>query len=84
LFRPRLQHETATRRPSWEFCQEREKQSHYDDPRLFGYFFGFFFAFFFALGTEITRRSNVAIAGLALPTGTKFCRRKNSPTYAGS
>jgi hypothetical protein len=74
LLRPRLQHETATRRLSWEFCQEREKTSHYDDPRLFGYFFGFFFAFFF-FGTEITSRSNLAPAGLTLPTATKFCQR---------
>jgi hypothetical protein len=57
-----------------EFCQEREKQSHYDDLGLFGYFFGFFFAFFF-FGTEITCRSNPAAAGLTLPTATKFCQR---------
>jgi hypothetical protein len=58
-------------RLSWEFCQEREKQSH---PGLFGYFFGFFFAFFF-FGTEITPRSNLATAGLTLPTARKFYRR---------
>ena len=40
---------------------------------FFGYFF--FFGFFFAFGTEITRRPNVAITGLTLPTATKFCPR---------
>jgi hypothetical protein len=74
LFRPRLEHETPTRRLSWEFCQECEKQSHYHDLGLFGYFFGFLFAFFF-FGTEITSRSNVAVAGLRLLTAKKFCQR---------
>jgi hypothetical protein len=41
------------------------------NPRFFDYF-GLFFGFFLALGTEITCRSNVVIAGLTLPTATKF------------
>ena len=45
------------------------------NPWFSGYFFAFFFRFFFAFGTEITCRSNVAIAGLTLPTATKFCPR---------
>jgi hypothetical protein len=42
------------------------------NPWFFGYF-GLFFVFFFAFATEITCGSNVAIAGLTLPTVTKFC-----------
>jgi|GEM_PF-2338422 hypothetical protein len=39
---------------------------------FFRYFF--FFGFFFAFGTEITCRSNVAIAGLTLPTARSSIR----------
>jgi hypothetical protein len=44
------------------------------NPWFFDYF-GLFFAFFFAFGTEITCRSNVAVACLTLPSATKFYPR---------
>jgi len=51
--------------------------------QLFAYF-AFFFGFFFAFGTEITCRSNVAIAGLTLPTAKKFCPRCQAPSSSSS
>jgi hypothetical protein len=53
------------------------------NPWFFGYF-DFFFGFFFAFGTEITCRSNVAIAGLTLPTATKFCPRYQALSSSSS
>jgi hypothetical protein len=52
----------------------RKTHPHRKGNPWFSDYFGLFFAFFFAFGTEITG-SNVAITGLTLPTGTKFCPR---------
>ena len=43
-----------------------------------------YFGLFFAFGTEITCRSNVAIAGLTLPTATKLCPRYQASSTSSS
>jgi hypothetical protein len=79
-----LQENRETHRGGWVSLEElsRELLAYLLEPSRrrkgnpwFLSYFRFFFSFFFAFGTEITCRSNVAIAGLTLPTATKSCPR---------